>query len=86
MNMLRSIVQAASSATHRARVMSVFSLGMMGGMPIGSLLMGFAAGAIGALPALLVPVVGVLAAVVYVYLSTDFARLNVAELEAAERI
>lgn len=81
MNMLRSIVQAASSTTHRARVMSVFSLGLLGGMPIGSLLMGYCAAAIGALPTLVVPAVGVLAAVVYVYATTDFAAVEIADLE-----
>jgi MFS family permease len=82
MNMLRSVVQAASTPAHRARVMSVFSLGMMGGMPIGSLLMGFSAAAIGALPTLLVPVAGVLIAVIYVYTTTDFAELKTSALEA----
>lgn len=83
MNMLRSVVQAASSSSHRARVMSVFSLGLMGGMPIGSLLMGYSAAAIGALPTLLVPVAGVLIAVIYVYTTTDFAELETSALEAA---
>jgi len=82
-NMLRSIVQAASSTSHRARVMSVFSLGMLGGMPIGSLLMGYCAAVFGALPTLAVPVIGVLAAVVYVYSTTDFAAVEIADLEPA---
>jgi MFS family permease len=83
MNMLRSIVQAASSTSHRARVMSVFSLGMLGGMPIGSLLMGYCAAVFGALPTLAVPVIGVLAAVIYVYSTTDFAAVEIADLEPA---
>lgn len=84
MNMLRSVVQAASTPAHRARVMSVFGLGLMGGMPIGSLLMGYTAAAFGALPTLMVPVVGVLLAVIYVYTTTDFAALETADLETAE--
>ncbi len=83
MNMLRSVVQAASTASHRARVMSVLSLGLMGGMPVGSLLMGFVAGEIGALATLLLPVVGVLAVTTWVYARTGFAQLRMADLEAA---
>ncbi len=37
MSMSRSIVQESAPPSHRARVMSVYSLGMMGGMPVGSL-------------------------------------------------
>jgi MFS family permease len=81
LNMLRGIVQAASRPVHRARVMSVFSLGMMGGMPIGSLLMGYTAASIGALNALLLPVVGVLLAVIYVHATTGFAKLRTEDLE-----
>jgi len=82
MNMLRSIVQAASTPAHRARILSVFSLGMMGGMPLGSLLLGYAAAYLGALPALLLPVVGVLTVVVLVYSTTQFAGLAIGDLEA----
>jgi MFS family permease len=58
MTMSRSIVQEASPETHRARLMSVYSLGMMGGMPIGSLLMGWSVGYFGARTTILVPVAG----------------------------
>jgi MFS family permease len=58
MTMSRAIVQEASPATHRARLMSVYSLGMMGGMPIGSLLLGWCVGQFGVRNAVLVPVVG----------------------------
>jgi len=58
MTMARSIVQEAAPETHRARLMSVYSLGMMGGMPIGSLLLGWSVGHLGARDAVLVPVVG----------------------------
>jgi MFS family permease len=58
MTMSRAIVQEAAPETHRARLMSVYSLGMMGGMPIGSLLLGWTVGAIGARNAVLVPVFG----------------------------
>ncbi len=58
MTMSRAIVQEAAPATHRARIMSVYSLGMMGGMPIGSLLLGWCVGQFGARDAVLVPVIG----------------------------
>jgi len=41
-------VQEAAPTSHRARVMSVYSLGMMGGMPIGSFAMGYVISAFGA--------------------------------------
>ena len=37
----RTLVQAAAPASHRARVLSLFQLGMMGGAPIGALLIGY---------------------------------------------
>jgi MFS family permease len=58
MTMSRAIVQEASPDTHRARLMSVYSLGMMGGMPLGSILLGWTVGVFGARNAVLVPVVG----------------------------
>jgi MFS family permease len=60
MTMSRAIVQEASPETHRARLMSVYSLGMMGGMPLGSILLGWAVGYFGARNAVLVPVFGMM--------------------------
>jgi len=56
--MTRAIVQEASPESHRARLMSVYSLGMMGGMPLGSLLLGWVTGEFGVRNAVLVPVFG----------------------------
>jgi MFS family permease len=58
MSMSRTIVQEAAPASHRARVMSVFSLGMMGGVPVGSFVMGHAINTFGHLDAALIPVLG----------------------------
>ena len=58
MTMSRSIVQETAPESHRARLMSVYSLGMMGGMPIGSLLLGWCVGQFGVRNAVLVPVIG----------------------------
>ncbi len=60
MAMSRSIVQELSPESHRARLMSVYSMGMMGGMPIGSLLLGWCVGQFGTREAVLVPVLGML--------------------------
>ena len=70
MTMSRAVVQEAAPDTHRARIMSVYSLGMMGGMPIGSLLLGWCVGQLGARDAVLVPVVG-MAVVVSLLLLTS---------------
>jgi MFS family permease len=75
MIMSRSIVQEASPETHRARLLSVYSLGMMGGMPIGSLFLGWCVGYFGARNAILVPVVGM--TVVQVLLLTTSNLWNV---------
>jgi MFS family permease len=58
MTMTRAIVQEASVDSHRARLMSVYSLAMMGGMPLGSILLGAAVEVFGARNAVLVPVLG----------------------------
>ena len=39
----RTIVQIAAPETHRARILSMFQLGLMGGAPVGSLLIGYLA-------------------------------------------
>ena len=56
--MSRSIVQENAPDTHRARIMSIFSLAMMGGSPIGSLLMGLLIDQVGVHMATLFPVIG----------------------------
>ncbi len=75
MSMARSIVQEAAPMSHRARVMSVYSLGMMGGMPIGSFAMGYVIGAFGPANAALVPVIGMASVVVLVGLRSSLWTL-----------
>ncbi len=82
MTMSRSIVQEASPETHRARLMSVYSLGMMGGMPVGSIVLGWCVGAFGARNAVLVPVVGM--ACVQLLLFTRSRLWNVRRLIAEQ--
>ena len=68
MTMSRSIVQEAALESHRARIMSVYSLGLMGGMPIGSATLGVVADIVGVRSAVVVPVVGMLCILIYLRL------------------
>ena len=70
MTMSRTIVQEAAIESHRARVMSVYSLGMMGGMPIGSFTLGVVIDWVGTRNAVLVPVLGMLTILIYLRLRT----------------
>jgi MFS family permease len=75
MSMSRSIVQESAPPSHRARVMSVYSLGMMGGMPMGSLAMGYVIGVFGPLNAAWVPVIGMAVVVAWVSWKTNLWSL-----------
>lgn len=55
MTLGRSLVQEHAPAETRARVLSIFSLGMMGGGPIGALIDGYLAQAMGPHRAILIP-------------------------------
>jgi MFS family permease len=70
MTMSRTIVQEAAVETHRARVMSVYALGLMGGMPIGSFTLGVVTDWIGVRNAVWVPVIGMLVILIYLRLRT----------------
>ena len=83
MSMSRTIAQESSPMSHRARVMSVFTLGMMGGMPIGSLILGYAASAWGAQNALFVSVFGMLVVIAGVTLKTRYWYLTPAPLASS---
>lgn len=85
MSMSRTIVQEAAPASHRARVMSVFSLGMMGGMPIGSFAMGYAINAFGPLDAALIPVIGMTVVLVLIAARTGMWKV-VSPLSAGAEI
>ncbi len=51
----RTLVQYAAPESHRARVLSLFQLGLMGGAPIGALLIGYLASFTGPRPAAVYP-------------------------------
>ena len=76
MTMSRAIVQEASPASHRARIMSVYSLGIMGGLPIGSLLLGWAVGEFGARNAVLIPCVGMACVLIYLSIGSDLWQVR----------
>lgn len=59
MSMSRTILQEHAPPTHQSRTMAVLSLSTAGGGPIGSLVMGFAVGALSVRWAILVPILGV---------------------------
>lgn len=78
MSLGRSIVQESAPMNFRARAMSIYLLGTMGGMPIGSLLMGYLATMIGPLMSFLVAVLGIWIVVAWVGLRSrlvDVGRL-----------
>ena len=70
MTMSRSIVQEATIESHRARVMSVYAMGMMGGMPIGSFSLGVIIEWVGVQTAVLVPAIGMLSVLAYLALTS----------------
>jgi MFS family permease len=43
MTQARTLVQAAAAETHRARILALFQLGLMGGAPVGAVLIGYLA-------------------------------------------
>lgn len=78
MTLSRGLVQEYAPADRRARVLSIFTLGQMGGGPIGAVAYGVLAHAIGPRLSILVPALGMLAIVAGVA-----ARSRLRTLEAA---
>ena len=76
MSMGRTLMQESAPLEYRARVMSVFSLGSVGGMPIGALLMGFCAASIGPLITLCIAVAGIWTVLALVWWKSDLVRLE----------
>jgi hypothetical protein len=76
MTMSRAIVQEASPQSHRARILSVYSLGMMGGMPIGSLLLGWSVGEFGARNAVLLPSIGMALVLSYLVVASNLWQVR----------
>jgi MFS family permease len=70
----RTIVQGAAGQRYLGRVLAVYSMGFMGGAPIGSALVGFAASEWGARAAALAPAIGLAFAALALALLTPLWR------------
>ncbi len=73
-SMSRTITQSAAEPRFLGRVLAVYSMGFMGGAPIGSALVGFAASELGARTAALIPATGLAIAAVALALFTPLWR------------
>jgi MFS family permease len=73
-SMSRTIVQEAAGQRYLGRVLAVYSMGFMGGAPIGSAITGFAASEFGARTAALIPAIGLAVAAVALALFTPLWR------------
>jgi MFS family permease len=76
MNAGRTLFQAAAPPTHRGRVLSIYALGFMGSAPLGALLSGFLADAVGPLGACWVCALSMTALATGASLFTGTARLE----------
>ena len=76
MSLARSIVQESAPDEYRARAMSIYSLGSLGGAPVGALLLGWLTGVVGPLQTYLVAVAGVAATVAVVWMTSAVAGVN----------
>ena len=73
-NLSRAIMQEASEPEYLARVLSVYTLGMMGSIPVGALVIGFIIEGFGTMNAML-PAMFISAAVcIYGFLFTDLSK------------
>lgn len=75
-NTSRTLVQQAAPATHRARVLSVYGLGVMGTGPIGALLSGLLATIAGSLGACALAGMAMLIVVLVAWVFTGIRRLE----------
>ncbi len=73
-SMSRTIVQGAAEPRYLGRVLAVYSMGFMGGAPIGSAIVGFAASELGPRTAALIPGVGLAAAALALAVLTPLWR------------
>ena len=72
----RSVVQEQAPPDKLARVMSVYQLGLFGGMPAGAVIMGFIVGATGPQLAALIPMVGLALVLVVISLTTPILSVR----------
>jgi hypothetical protein len=73
-SMSRTIVQGAADQQYLGRVLAVYSMGFMGGAPIGSAIVGFAASEFGPRTAALIPATGLALAAIALAVFTPLWR------------
>ena len=76
MSLGRSIIQETAPEEYRARAMSIYILGSLGGAPLGSVLMGLLSVSLGPLESYLVAVTGVALIVAYVWVRSDMSQVD----------
>jgi MFS family permease len=76
MSLGRAIIQESAPENYRARALSIYSLGTLGGSPIGALSMGYFASVLNPLLGFFVAAVGVLLTVIVVWAVTDFSSVD----------
>ena len=76
MSMGRTIIQEFSPATHRARILSLFQLGFMGGAPLGAVAMGQLIPALGLELTAMLPPAAMLLVLIYLFFFTNFSKLE----------
>lgn len=84
-SMSRTIVQSATNSQYLGRVLAVYSMGLMGGTPIGSLLTGYSADHFGEDAAALIPAAGLLIATLVLALTTPLWRFAPTDAAAPRR-
>ncbi|MEG9861709.1 MAG: MFS transporter [Parvularculales bacterium] len=82
MSLTRTIVQQASPASHRARILSVYQLGFAGGGPIGALTMGYLVDALGITIVTLVPALTMGLMLTYIIARTRLISITATDLDA----
>ncbi|MGK2740281.1 MFS transporter [Tepidicaulis sp. LMO-SS28] len=80
MTITRTIVQGDAPPTHRARVLSIYQLGMMGGGPIGSFGMGGLIGIFGLTGSVILPALAMGSIISWLCLRTQLWRLHAPRL------
>jgi MFS family permease len=80
----RTIVQGAAGQRYLGRVLAVYSMGFMGGAPVGSALVGFAAGEFGPRAAAFAPAIGLALASLALAIFTPLWRYTPAQASATE--
>jgi MFS family permease len=72
----RSVVQENAPSDKVARVMSVYQLGLFGGMPIGALVMGYVVAELGPRTAALIPMAGLFLVLIVIALFTPILKVR----------